>query len=85
MFYGKRCPLGKKNGISYFGYKNHISVDVKYGFVWHYVVTDVAVHDSQVFSQLVDINGSEIWGDSAMDNGLGLPVKSMNKATEISP
>ena len=23
----------KKNGISYFGYKNHISVDVKYGFV----------------------------------------------------
>jgi IS5 family transposase len=40
-------------------------VDVKYGFVRHYVVTDASVHDSQVFSQLMDIDGTEIWGDSA--------------------
>jgi len=32
------------------------------------VVTDVAVHDSQVFSYLVDIDGLEIWGDSAYHN-----------------
>ena len=55
----------KKNGISYFGYKNHISVDVKYGFVRHYVVTDASVHDSQVFSQPMGVDGMEIWGDSA--------------------
>ena len=29
------------------------------------VVTDASVHDSQVFSQLMDIDGTEIWGDSA--------------------
>lgn len=55
----------KKNGVSHFGYKNHISVDVKYGFVRHYVVTDASVHDSQVFNQIIDIDGQEIWGDSA--------------------
>jgi hypothetical protein len=29
------------------------------------VVTDASVHDSQVFSQLMDIDGTEIGGDSA--------------------
>ena len=56
------------------------------------VVTDASVHDAQVFSQLMDIDGTEIWGDSAYhstdlewnENGLDLPVKSMKKATEIS-
>lgn len=55
----------KKNGISHFGYKNHINVDVKYGFIRRYVVTDACVHDSQVLSQLIDIDAPEIWGDSA--------------------
>lgn len=55
----------KKNGISYFGYKNHISVDVKYGFIRQYAVTDASVHDSQMLSQIIDIDGTEIWGDSA--------------------
>jgi IS5 family transposase len=62
----------KKNGISYFGYKNHISVDVKYGFLRHYVVTDASVHDSQVFSQLIDIDGTEIWGDIAKQVKVGI-------------
>ena len=55
----------KKNGIKFYGYKNHINIDVKYGFIRHYVVTDAAVHDSQVVSQLIDIDASEIWADSA--------------------
>jgi hypothetical protein len=33
MFYGKRCPLVKEKWYQLFWYKNHISVDVKYGFV----------------------------------------------------
>ena len=36
----------QKNDVSYFGYKNHISADVEYGFVRRYSVTDAAVHDS---------------------------------------
>ncbi len=39
----------RRHGKSYFGYKNHISVDVKYKLVRRFEVTDAAVHDSQVF------------------------------------
>ncbi|MEN9216483.1 MAG: transposase [Gloeomargarita sp. HHBFW_bins_162] len=38
---------------------------VKYGFIRHYAVTDASVHDSQVISQLMDIDAPELWGDSA--------------------
>jgi IS5 family transposase len=37
----------KKNGKSYYGYKNHINVDVAHGFIRQHSVTDAAVHDSQ--------------------------------------
>jgi hypothetical protein len=36
-----------------------MSVNVKYGFVRPYVVMDASVHDSQVFSQLMDVDGIE--------------------------
>jgi hypothetical protein len=36
----------KKNNVSHFGYKDHISVDVEHGFVRNYSVTDAAAHDS---------------------------------------
>lgn len=57
----------QKNGQSYFGYKNHINVDVDYGFIRQYVVTDASVHDSQVLTQLLDdLNtGEGVWADSA--------------------
>ena len=38
----------KKNAQSHFGYKNHVNIDVEYGFVRDYEVTDAAVHDSQM-------------------------------------
>ena len=44
----------KKNNVNYYGYKNHVSTDVKYKFIRDYEVTDAAVHDSQVFEQLLD-------------------------------
>jgi len=34
----------KKNGVSHYGYKNHISSDVRYNFIRRYTVTDAAVH-----------------------------------------
>jgi transposase, IS5 family len=57
----------QKNGQNHYGYKNHISIDVKYGFVRKYHVTDASVHDSKVLSKIIDGEnlGSEIWGDSA--------------------
>jgi IS5 family transposase len=57
----------KKNGQSHFGYKNHISIDVEYGFIRRYQVTDAAVHDSQVLGAVLDDEneGEEIWADSA--------------------
>jgi IS5 family transposase len=56
----------KKNGQSHFGYKNHISIDVEYGFIRRYEVTDAAVHDSQVLGAVLDDEneGEEIWADS---------------------
>jgi IS5 family transposase len=61
------APWTKKNGQSHFGYKNHISIDVEYGFIRRYEVTDAAVHDSQVLGAVLDDEneGEEIWADSA--------------------
>jgi IS5 family transposase len=56
----------KKNGKSYFGYKNHIAIDVKHKVIRAYQVTDAAVHDSQVFEELLTDNTSrDVWADSA--------------------
>ena len=43
----------KKNSKSYFGYKNHIGVDVKHKLIRKYQVTSAEVHDSQVFEELL--------------------------------
>ena len=39
----------KKRERNYYGYKNHITVDVKYKFIRGWEVTAANVHDSQVF------------------------------------
>ncbi len=57
----------KKNGISYFGYKNHVSVDVKHKLIRTWKVTAASVHDSQVFEELIDENNGrrDVYADSA--------------------
>ena len=57
----------KKNGRNYFGYKNHISIDAKHKFIRKYKVTDAAVHDSNVFEELLDKKNSsrDVYADSA--------------------
>lgn len=57
----------KKNGKSYFGYKDHLSIDANHGFIRRYAVTDAAVHDSQAFTAVLDADneGDEVWADSA--------------------
>ena len=57
----------RKNGKNYFGYKNHISIDVKHKFVRTYTVTNAAVHDSNIFDELLDEKNFSraVWADSA--------------------
>ena len=54
-----------------FGYKNHISIDADKKFIRDYVATNAAVHDSQVFAELLDeANTSrDVWADSAYRSG----------------
>lgn len=61
----------QKHGKSYFGYKNHVSVDRRHKLVRRYGVTDAAVHDSQVFAKLLDRGNtsSKVWADSAYRSG----------------
>ena len=57
----------KKNGVSYYGYKNHLKVDGKYKLIQTYCVTDGSVHDSQVLDELLDESdqGQPLHADSA--------------------
>lgn len=57
----------KKNGISYYGYKNHVDADVKHKLIRDYEVTNAAVHDSQVVDEIIDPNNSnaDVYADSA--------------------
>lgn len=57
----------KKHGRSYYGYKNHVSVDRRHKLVRRYTVTDAARHDSQELDAVLDADNtaSEVWADSA--------------------
>lgn len=57
----------KKNDKSFFGYKNHISVDVEHKLVRTYKVTPANVHDSQVLAEVLDPDNEDpqVWADSA--------------------
>ena len=57
----------KRQGIAFFGYKNHVSIDAGHKFIRSYAVTDASVHDSQVFTELLDPDNTskDVWADSA--------------------
>ena len=61
----------KKNNENHYGYKNHINADQDNKLVQSYQVTDAAVHDSQVFDDLLDQEADEdnnkraVYADSA--------------------
>lgn len=61
----------KKNGKSYFGYKNHINIDKRHKFIREYEATSASPHDSQHFEGVLDEDntGSEIYADSAYRGG----------------
>lgn len=57
----------KKNGHNYYGYKNHLAVDVRHKFIRGYEVTGAAAHDSRVFEPLLDPDNTsaDVYADSA--------------------
>ena len=57
----------KKNGVAFYGYKNHANVDRKYKFIRKYKVTDASVHASQKLDDVLDPNNDSnaVWADSA--------------------
>lgn len=57
----------KKNGQTYYGYKNHIKADKKSKLIGSYEVSPANVHDSQPLDDLLTENdrGQTLHGDSA--------------------
>jgi len=57
----------QKNGVNFFGYKNHIKIDSKSKFIITYSVTDASVHDSQALKDLLDTKdkNQNLYADSA--------------------
>jgi IS5 family transposase len=57
----------KKNGQTYFGYKNHAVVDVRYKIIRDFTVTDASTHDSIPAPELLRRlkEGEKVYADSA--------------------
>jgi IS5 family transposase len=61
----KEMKQTKKGNQWYFGMKAHIGTDTGKGLAHSIVVTDAAVHDSQVMDELASEEGVAIYGDKA--------------------
>lgn len=56
----------KKNYETYYGYKDHVSVDVEHKLIRDYQVTPASVHDSHALLDILAENTSrQVWADSA--------------------
>ena len=76
----------KKNGKTYFGYKNHICSDIKRKFITSYVTSPASVHDSQLAPDLLKKipKGSVIYADSAYHSvDISKMAKARNLKTKI--
>jgi len=60
----------KKHGENYYGYKDHLCVDVKHKLIRKYSVTSANVHDSEELFNLIDNKNTNqtLWADSAYDS-----------------
>lgn len=72
----------KKNGKSYYGYKDHVKADEKSKLIDTYTVTDASVHDSQETEPLLreKDKGQPLHGDSAYS---GEPVQEIIEKNEM--
>lgn len=72
----------KKNGKSYYGYKDHVKADEKSKLIDSYTVTDASVHDSQETDPLLseEDKGQPLHADSAYS---GNPIKEIVEQHEM--
>ena len=59
----------KKNQISYYGYKDHVKVDVADKLILDGLTTSAEVHDSQPTAELIKEGDKVLWADSAYTGG----------------
>lgn len=73
----------KKNGKSYYGYKDHVKADEKSKLIDSYSVTDASVHDSQETENLLEEEdkGQGLHADSAYS---GQPIKEVVEKYEMT-
>ncbi len=55
----------KKHNVSYFGYKNHVKVDVSDKLILQSTQTTASEHDSQAVAELITADDRVLWADSA--------------------
>jgi IS5 family transposase len=60
-------PTQSELVIPLFGYKNHLGIDRRHGFIRSFAVTDAARHDGRQLGKLLDPHNtaSGVWADSA--------------------
>ena len=46
--------MSQENGKIFFGYKSQINVDVKHKLIHRYTVVTAALHDTNIFKELLD-------------------------------
>mgnify|MGYP001823802760 FL=1 len=56
----------RKAGRTYYGYKNHINVDVKHKVIRRYAVSDAAMNDRRLLADVLDDNNTSraLWADA---------------------
>jgi IS5 family transposase len=62
-----KARIATPNAVPMFGYKNHIGIDRRHGFIRSFAVTDAAAHDGRQLGQLLDPDNtaSPVWADTA--------------------
>ena len=67
----KQSPPKKKGQVGFaipeHGYKTHVSIDCKYGFIRGFAVSDAAHYEAHLLPEILtkDVTCSSVWGDTA--------------------
>ena len=62
--------------VPVFGYKNHLGIDRRHGFIRRFVITDAAAHDGRQLGKLLDRRNtaSPVWADTAYRSAANLAL-----------
>ena len=62
-----KARVASEIAVPVFGYKNHVGIDRRHGFIRSFAITDAAAHDGRQLGQLLDPRNtaSPVWADAA--------------------